>query len=333
MNNVSRSISTYYEGGIGDVLLGHKLAWVLKSTIYPDFEYTAFCDTENNPLQARVLKYLFGGFYKEIFTIPRKKYKELWIDSQFGSEKICGFYDNVPTEWQEKIQSYSKFYNFHIDSLLYLDYPELQWADFHKRFPLPEVEEKPNYLGKTILSNLISTTGTEHSCEKWWSDRLIKEIDDLAIKHNFRHIIISTDKVNDKYKEVLTKCQKSNIINAEVEEICDLVNNCELLIGIDSAWRLISHFFNKNTITISKNCHSRGNCPISHILRWLQFPETTFPIHAPTTDIIKLADKMISNQIFKVFPELAYTDQDISNLLIRRNYKINLEKSILNENP
>ncbi len=323
------NIACYYEGGIGDILLGHKLAWILKSTIYKDSEFTAFLDTENNPLQARVLKYLFPTFYKEIFTIPSKKYKELWIDSQFGSEKIKGFYINVPSEWKEKIESYDKWYNFHLDSLSYLEYPELEYVKYFKLFPTPEINPLNN-LDDYILSHIISTTGTEHSCENWWVEKLIFDIDKYCLSKSYRHIIISTPEINDKYKNILQKCQVSNFYNDEVENICDLISNCKGFIGIDSAWRLISHLFNKPTITLSKNCISRGNCSVSHILRWLPFPETTFPLYNPTNEIVDLLKNMLENKLYQLFPHLALTQSDLSSILIKRDYKINEKKSILN---
>lgn len=186
-------------------------------------------------------------------------------------------------------------------------------------------------IGDIIISNLCSATGTEHVTEQFWTDRLILQIDELAQKLNYRHLIISTPELNKKYEHLIPKLKMSMIVNTEVEDVCNYISYCKIFIGIDSAWRLISHMFEKPTITISKNCQGFGNVPPSHFLRWLPFPETTFGLHHPTNDIVKLAEKMLENQLYQILPNLALTDQSIDNILIRRNYKVNEEKSILND--
>jgi hypothetical protein len=279
-------------------------------------------------MQERVLKYLFPNFYKEIFTIPSKKYKKLVINSQFGEETVKGFMENIPDEWLEKIMSYDKRFNFHIDSLEFLVYPELQWIKYFKQFPKPEIKTE-NYLGPYIMSNLISATGHEHSADSWWTERLILELDKLAESLNYQHFIVSTPELNSKYESVMLKCKKSHLLNGQVEDVCDMIGNCRGFVGIDSAWRLISHMFDKPTVTLSKNCQGLGGVPHSHKIRWLPFSESTFAIHHPTTDIVKVLEKMLENDLYKLFPELALTGGVLKNILIKRDYKVNEEKSIL----
>jgi hypothetical protein len=324
------NIAIYAEGGIGDVLLAHQKAWILRETKYPEAEFTIFLDTEGNQMQARVLKYLFPNFYKEIFTIPNKKYKKLVINSQFGEEEVKGFTENVPDEWTERIMSYEKRYNFHIDSLQWLVYDDLEWAKYHKIFPVPEIKNIPaNFIGDYFISNLYSATGTEHKIENWWSDRIILELDQLAQKLNYRHLIISTPELNEKYSHLIPKLKFTMIINTDVEDVCNLIAHSKGLVGIDSAWRLISHMFDKPTVTISKNCTGFGGVPPSHQIRWLPFPETTFAIHHSANDIVRVFEKILGYQIYKFLPQLSLLDNPY-DVLIKRDYKVNEKKSILN---
>jgi hypothetical protein len=324
------NIAIYAEGGAGDCMLAHKLAWVLKSTVYPDANFSAFLDTEGNPMQERVLRHLFPSFYKEIFTIPSKKYKKLVIDSQFGQEEVKGFFINVPDEWQNKIKNYDRTYNFHIDSLAFLDCPELEWVKYFNKFPRPETNKENTIFNKYILSNVISATGTEHKLANWYVKKMISDIDKFCQRENYEHLIISTPAINPLYD--LTGCTKTSFYNSSVEGVCDLISNCDGLIGIDSAWRLIGHFFNKPVVTLSRNCHERGGVPLSHKLRWLPFPETTFGLHHPIQEIIKIFEKMLcDDKIYQFAPELALTDRKIDEILIKRKFKINEEKSILND--
>jgi len=326
------NIAIYAEGGIGDCLLAHHKTWILKETLYPDAEFSIFLDTEGNKMQARVLKHLFPNFYKEVFTIPHKKYKKLIINSQFGEEEVKGFIENLPQEWRDKIQSYDKKYNFHIDSLEFLKYPELQWAKYHRLLPYPELKLDPaeNMIGDYFLSNLWSATGTEHRLEQFWSDRLILELDELAEKLNYRHLIISTPELNEKYAHLIPKLKKSMILNTELEDVCNLIGFSKGIIGIDSAWRLIGHMFNKPTVTISKNCRGVGGVPPSHYIRWLINPETTVQMEYPTGQVIKLFSKVTENQLYQFFPQLALTDSAENDILIKRDYTVNEEKSVLN---
>lgn len=324
------NIAIYAEGGAGDVILAHQKAWILRETRYPDANFSIFLDTEGNKMQERVLKYIFPNFYKEIFTIPNKKYKKLVIDSQFGREEVKGFIENMPTEWFEKIMSYDKRYNFHIDSLEFLNYDDLEWSKYHKTFPRPNIV-RPNNIGKYFISNVFSATGTEHKVEQFWSDRLIMDLDKLAQQKDCIHIIISTPELNSKYEHLIPKLQRTIIFNGEVEDVCDLISNSIGLVGIDSAWRLVSHMFDKSTVTISKNCRGLGGVPPSHIIRWLPFPETTFGLHHPTNEIVKLFEKMLENRVYRFLPQLALTDNSLDSILIRRKYTVNEKESIFND--
>lgn len=326
-------IAIYAEGGIGDVLLAHQKAWILQQTKYPEAEFSIFLDTEGNEMQERVLKYLFPNFYKEVFTIPNKKYKKLIIDSQFGQEEVKGFIENLRTVWFDHIMAYDKRYNFHIDSLQWLVYDDLKWAKYSKTFPRPEIKDAPaNFIGDYFLSNIWSATGTEHRMEQWYSDRLILDLDKLAQKLNKRHLIISTPELSDKYNHLIPQLKMSMVINTEVEDVCNLIKGCKGFVGIDSAWRLISHMFDKPTVTLSKNCQGWGQVPISHRIRWLPFPEYTFQIHHPTKQIVDLLERMMYDQLYQFAPELSNVAlEQINNTLIKREYKVNEEKSILNE--
>lgn len=323
-------INLYMDGGIGDHLLGHKFSVQIKEK-YPNSLLHVFSDTQNNFAQKTTLNYLYPNFYESITVIADKKYKKCIIDSQFGTEEYRGGVQNLKESvLKEMTEDCDKLYSLHVDSLDFIHH-DYNWSKDFDKIPKPSnYYNRPEiYMGKYLISNIISATGREHLCEQFWTDRLISEIDSYCLKNKLKHLIISTPETNHKYENILKKCQVTSFINAGVEEVCDFISGAAGLIGIDSCWRLISSSYDVPTITISKNCSQPGVCPISHQIRWLINPKTTFPIHWNTQDIIKLMDKMLENQLFSLFPSLAFAP-NLDQILIRRNYKVNEEKSILN---
>ncbi|MEK6884971.1 MAG: hypothetical protein AABY22_35395, partial [Nanoarchaeota archaeon] len=272
--------------------------------------------------------YIIPSFYKEIITITFKKYKEFWIESKYGLENQIGFIENCNSEYyKEMTENYDEFWDYHLDSLKWLDYP-FNWQSVFYKFPRPEINEE-NHLGKYICSQLISGSSKVHSLEPWYLERLFLSIDQLCEKIGWRHIYISTPKTNHFYNECSKKAKVSNIINSDIGDICDIVWNSSAFIGIDSAWRLLGYAKEIPTITLSKDCQNYAQVPHSHRIRWLIHPQWTFGLHVNTNQIIDLISKMIENPIYQKWPELALTNQSISDILIKRDYKVNLEKSKL----
>jgi hypothetical protein len=313
------------EGGGGDHILAHRFSVGIKNK-YPNSELHVFSDTENNFLQKNILEHLYPNFYSSITVIPNKKYQKMVINSQFGEEEYRGNINNIPDDIREKmINDCDKFYSLHIDSLEFLSHD----YDFHKYFytiPAPQVNSI-NYIGPYICSQLISGSSKVHRLEQWYLERLILDIDQLCQKLNIRHMIITTQETLPVYESVSQKTQKSHIYCDDINGVCDVMVNSLGFIGIDSAWRLISYSQNKPTITLSKDCQGYGGVPISHQLRWLIYPKTTFGLHHNTKEILDLFEKMMQNKLYLVMPELAFVNQDINNVIIKRDYKVNIEKT------
>jgi hypothetical protein len=275
-------------------------------------------------MQERVIKHLWPSFYDKIITIPRKKYKKLSIDSQYGTECMLGFEENVPNDIREEmLTKYDKHYNFHIDSLSFLDYKDINWAKYFRAFPKPE--RMIRGLSEYIVSHIISTTSLEHRAPTFYVNRLVLEIDKLCQKHNMNHFIVSTPEINDIYSESLKQTKRTHIFNGEVEKVCDLIIGAKAMIGCDSGWRLVANCVDIPTVVFSKQCSSPGQVPQSHIIRWLPFYENCLPVGFDAVYSVSFLEKQMQSGVYKIFPHI----QDIDRELIRRRYKINTEKSIL----
>lgn len=325
-------INIYMEGGIGDHLLANRLVPAIYEK-YPNAELHIFSDTENNFQQKTILEYLYKSFYKSITVIPNKKYKQLIISSQFNNEEIYnGCIDNVPDKIRDKMEKNCDiFLNLHLDSLVFLDEKRFDFNKYFYSFPKPEISLQ-NYIGPYIISHLISSSSCEHRLNDWYITRLVKDLDMFCNSIGFRHIIISTNEFNKYYAEVLKSTTNTNILNSDIIGVCDMVINAQLMVSVDSGFRPIAYPL-MSVVSLSKQCPRPNEMPISHILRWNPI-KPYFPLNYNTTDIIKTIEKLLNptnNKLYQLFPELALTDQSINSILIKRDYKVNTDKSILNE--
>lgn len=318
--NIKR-ISVRLEGGLGDCLLGARFIPAIKE-LYPNAEITAFIDSEGKTFQKEVLSYLYPSLFKELTVIPTKKHKELWINSQFGEENMIGFIENVPAEYMRQMISYDIFYDLHVDSLKFTNY-DFNWASFFKRFPKPEISAKKSAENKYICLHLASDTSNAHVLQQWYIDSLITEL----LKLNIKLKIISTLNTNYKYKNFLDN-PNIQIINEEnITKICDLILNSSGFIGVDSGFKYIGYAGNIPTLTLSKNCEHHGGVPPSHYLRWLPFKELTFCLHFDSVLLRKLMGAMIEKPELQVLPELITSIDNLDNILCRRKYTVDLNKT------
>jgi hypothetical protein len=303
------------EGGLGDVLLFNRFVPAIKEK-YPISEISLYIDSEGKTFQKEVVEYLYPSFYKEIKVIPRKKYKPFFIDSQFGTENQNGFIENVPDDISQEIMTHDVWYDGHIDSLKWIDY-EFDWYKYFRHFPTPEV--KPiNNVGEYIVCNLVSTT---HNMPKLYILNLITKLKEL----NKKIIIISAPEINHNYDFFVSDPQ-IEIVNKPIKEICNLIHNAKLFIGTDSGFRYVAYGCSVPVITFSKQSQAAHEVQPSHYLRWLIFPELTFPLSFDFNYIFRLAGKILQNKGYSLVPYL----QDFNSQTIRRIYKVNLEKSIIN---
>ncbi len=312
------NISVRLEGGLGDCILGARFVPAIKEK-YPGSEVTAYIDSEGKTFQKEALEYIYPSMFKEIKVIQSKKYKEFWVDCQFGTDNYYGALENVPDETRKEMEGYDKFYDLHIDSLKWTNF-DFDWLRYFKFFPRPEIK-KENTKGDYVVFHLISATSTGHRLEKWYATRLIKEV-----AATIKVVIISMPETNDYYSEV-KDLPNVEIFNGTIPEIVDLISNSKMMVSTDSGFRYFAHGFSVPVITFSKQSTQAHSVLPSHHIRWLLFPEGCFPLNFDLIYIKSIIINTLNNPGHILVPFLT----DFNSQAVRRIYKINEEKSILKQ--
>ena len=309
------NISVRLEGGAGDCLLGHRFATAIKEK-YPDSSITAYIDSEGKTFQKEVIECLYPSFYKEIKIIPNKKYKEFWVDCQFGTDNYYGALENVPDEIRSEMESYDKFYDLHIDSLKWTGY-DFDWLRYFKFFPKPELKVK-NDRGNYIVLHLVSSTSAGHRLEDWYITKLIS-----LLSESNKCVIISTSDTNKFYEDV-KNLPNVEIFNGPIENVCSLISNATMMIATDSGFRYIAYGYGIPTLTFSKHSQQPFTSIPSHQIRWLMFSETCFPLNWDASGINTIANNILKKDKGYI---LAPYLKDFELQAVKRNYSINTEKT------
>lgn len=313
------NIAVRLEGGLGDCLLGNRFVPAIKEK-YKESVITAYIDSEGKTFQKEAITTLYPSMYKNINIIPKKKYKSFWVDCQFGTDNYYGALENVPDDIQEEFKSYDKFYDLHIDSLKWIDM-DFDWLRYYRFFPKPELKIE-NTKGDYIVFHLISSTSVGHRLENWYMQRLIEET-----SKNHKIYLISTLDANHFYENV-KNLPNVHIFNGSIKEVCELISNAKLMLSTDSGFRYISYGYGIPTLTYSNHSSQPFSSIPSHQIRWLMFPETCFPLNYDYKNISKIIDNIILNKGYILVPYL----QNFNNQAVKRIYKINQERSIINTN-
>jgi len=313
------NIAVRLEGGLGDCLLGNRFVPAIKEK-YKKASITAYIDSEGKIFQKEALNILYPSMYKNINIIPKKKYKPFWVDCQFGTDNYYGALENVPDNIQDEFKSYDKFYDLHIDSLKWVDM-DFDWLRYYRFFPKPELQIE-NAKGDYVVFHLISSTSVGHRLEDWYIENLIKE---AALKHKI--YLISTEDTNHFYNNI-KDLKNVNIFNGSIKEVCELISNAKLMLSTDSGFRYIAYSYGIPTLTYSKHSSKPFDSIPSHQIRWLMFPETCFPLNYDYKHINKIINNIIINKGYILLPYL----DNFENQAIKRIYKINEERSIININ-
>lgn len=311
------NIAIRLEGGLGDCLLGNRFVPAIKEK-YKEADITAYIDSEGKSFQKEGLDILYPSMYKDIKIIPSKKYKSFWVDCQFGTDNYYGALENVPDNIQDEFKSYDRFYDLHIDSLKWIDM-DFDWLRYYRFFPKPELNIE-NTKGDYVVFHLISSTSAGHRLEDWYIERLIKET-----AKNHKVYLISTLDTNHFYDSV-KGLENVNIFNGSIKEACELISNAKFMLSTDSGFRYIAYGYGIPTLTYSKHSPQPHNSIPSHQIRWLMFPETCFPLNYDCIKIVDIINKTLVNKGYILLPYL----QDFNFQAVKRNYKINNEKSIIN---
>lgn len=315
-------VSVRLEGGLGDHLCANRFIPAIREE-HPDAEITAYSDTENNSFQKECLEILYPDFYKEIKVIPRKKYKEFWVDCQFGQDNYHGALENLPDNWVNEMKSYDKFYDLHIDSLKWLDY-DFDWYRYFKFFPAPTIKKNKNKDPYIIFQLHTSRSGEKnksHYLEPWYVKKLIN-----TLSQNHKCKIISTPELLDEYVEFEGN-DNVEIVIGEIKHIINEIKDASLFLGIDSGFRFIGYSFSVPAILFGTYYNQPNWCAPFHQIRWSLFPEQCFPLHHDYKHISSLALNILENKAISIYPFIKDFDME----MVKRKWTINKEKSVLEE--
>lgn len=314
MDCVNR-INIRLEGGLGDHLLGTRFIPAIKEK-YPDAKIYAYCDTEGKKFQENALKVAYSHLFDNIQTIDKKKFKEFWVDCQFGTDNFYGALENVPDDILQDMQNNcDKFYDLHIDGLKWMNY-DFDWLRYFYFFPKPKFKFKSWQKEKYVIMHLNSATSKGHILEQFYIDGLVKKVSEFI-----KVIIISTKDDNYLF-EHLTSGNVS-IFNGEIEEIFALISQASAMVSIDSGFRYIAYGCGIPTITFSANCLAPGKIPTSHMIRWLMFTNQVLPLNYSFTMVAKSIKNILENKGYSLMPFINNIDKEFVN----RKYTINREKT------
>lgn len=315
-------INTVLEGGIGDVLLGNRFVPAILEK-YPNSEINAFLNTENNPLQEKILKLGYSRFYNSIQTIPSKKYKKFWVDTQFGPDEFYGAFENIPDDWVTKINDANLVFDLHIDSLKWMNY-DFDWMRYMYFFPRPETpiaEDDISFLPeKFVVLQLVSESSGSHRMEQWWITNFINKI-----AKKMYVVVLSMPKINNFYQDIKDN-PNVRIVNVNISSVFTIIEKCSLFIGTDSGIKFLSYGYSKPTIEFSSHSNGPHSMIISHECRWNLFPRRNFPLNYDISSICDCCFRILDDKAYTFAPNLS----DLDNQLVRRKWTLNTEKSILN---
>jgi ADP-heptose:LPS heptosyltransferase len=313
------NICVRLEGGLGDCLLGNRFVIAIKEK-YPNSQITAFIDSEGKLFQKEGLEILYPSYYKEIKIIPYKKYKHFVVNTQFGvDETFKGSLDNVPDKYRKEMESYDKFYDLHIDSLKWLDY-DFDWIRYIQFFPKPELIKKDSNGENYAVFHLVSNTKNDHGLEKFYINRLVEE----TSKH-CKVKLISTRDVRHFYSD-LENNPNVEILDVNLKDAFLAISAAKVMFSIDSGLKYVAHAYDIPTLCASKQVSSPMSPFFSHQVRWMPYPQTCFPLHYDAVHLSQIIKRIYNNKGYILNPLMV----DLDSQIIKRNYKINKEKSIIN---
>lgn len=318
MSNIKR-INLRLEGGLGDHLLATRFIPAIKEK-YPDAKIKAYSDTNGKTFQKEALQSAYGHLFDEIVVIPNKKFKEFWVDCQFGTDNFYGALENVPDDIRkEMMEDCDKFYDLHIDGLKWMNY-DFDAMRYFYFFPRPTIgtlktedgTPKPDY----VVMHLHSATSKGHVLEQFYIDGLVKKVSEFS-----NVVLISTPDTNHLFEHL--KSDKVTVFNGTVDAVFTLIGNAKAMISTDSGFRYIAYGCNVPVITFSANCLAPGQVPLSHQIRWLMFTNQILPLNYSFTFVAKVVKNILENRGYGLVPFV----QDFNRELVNRIYKINESKT------
>lgn len=316
MNKVK--INCRLEGGLGDHLLAVRFIPAIKD-LYPNSNIKVYTDTCGKTFQAEALMCAYSNLIDEIVVIKEKKYKEFYVDCQFGVDNYYGALENVPDYiTKEMVSDCDVFYDLHIDSLKWMSY-DFDFLKYFYTFPKTnkfEVYQHPFVGKKYVVMHLHSATSVGHCLKQYYIDGVVKKISE----HN-KVILISTKESNHLFNHLAN--ENVFIFNGSVREAFSIISSASVMVSTDSGFRYIAYASSVPVITFSANALGLGIVPPSHAARWLIYPSQCAPLNYNYIEVSKAVDNIMYNKGAALNPFVNNFDLDFVN----RRYTINKEKT------
>lgn len=251
------------------------------------------------------------------------------VNCQFGEDGYIGCEDNLPDEWRQKMtEGFDRHYNLHIDSLAWMNH-DYDWQRYFYHFPRPQVPTIPdedkeviNNLPKDpfIVVSLVSESSGEHRLEDWFVTNLIKR---LAKNHPV--VVLSTPKINSFYEGV-KDTPNVTVLNVAAASVFTVISKASLMVATDTGLKYLAYCFDVPTLEFSGQSTGPHQVLPSHEVRWLIYPKRCFPRNFDLSYVSDCAFRIMKDKGYALIPQIT----DLDNQLVRRIYKVNHEKSILN---
>jgi hypothetical protein len=311
------NISVRLEGGLGDCLLGNRFVCAIKEK-YPDSSITAYIDSEGETFQKQGLEILYPSYYKEIKVIQKKKYKDFWVNCQFGLDKYIGALENVPDDIRAEMESYDKFYDLHIDSLKWCNF-DFDWMRYYRFFPKPDLN-KITPTEDYIIFHLVSNSKNVHRLEQEYINNLIKETSSFC-----KVKLICTSNVRFFYSK-FENDSRVDILNGDLKDVFLAISGAKCMFSIDSGLKYVGYAYDIPTLCMGRQVAHPHFPYLSHQIRWMPFPETCLPLNYDYFYVCDLMRRILKNKANILVPKITEFDSQA----IRRIYSVNTYKSILN---
>ena len=147
----------------------------------------------------------------------------------------------------------------------------------------------------------------------------------IFIKLNIQFFFLSDRSPNPKTNHFFEDCVGENVklINTSVSKAFDIITKAKLMISTDSGFRCLAYGSGVPTLTFSSSSNAPHQVVPSHQIRWLLFPQHTFPLNFDAVYVNEVAERILGDKGYSLLPFIT----DIDSQLVRRKYTINKEKT------
>lgn len=313
---MTMKINCRLEGGLGDCLLAVRFLPAIKEK-YPDSSIHIFVDSNGKTFQADALKSAYGHLFDSIEVIPSKKYKEFWVDTQFGPDNFYGALENVPDDvFKRMTTDCDKFYDLHIDGLKWTSY-DFDWLRYFYFFPAPKIEGSLEGLPNDyVVAHLHSATSVGHRLDQFYVEGLLEKLSKFT-----KVVVIATEETKHLYPEN----ENVRVFIGSVEDVFRVIKGARAMVSTDSGFRYIAYGCGVPTITFSANCFAPNQVPVSHEVRWLMFTNQVYPLNYSFSFVAKMVGGILKNKGLALAPYV----QNYDNEFVNRSYTMIKDRCVL----